>query len=186
MEGSIGVVVRLQNQIIDSASIENGATASKAYASGDYVCFQGALCKASKAISQGDTLSIGDSANDNLTLTDAAAEFARINSNLSAKQNKAWNDVTYVSGSSTHFYVPSDAKEIEITALLYISGQNRSLKWLLTDNDMFTQIIYNGYYDGITSVACTLDVDGSNKIVGAGQFRYGDTLATPNVRARWR
>ncbi len=94
--------------------------------------------------------------------------------------------MTYVSGSTTHFYVPNDAKEIEITALLYISGQNRSLKWLLTDNDMFTQIIYGGYYDGITSVACTLDVDGSNRIVGAGQFRYGDTLATPSVRARWR
>lgn len=77
------IIGELQNQIIDSASIENGATASKAYASGDYVCFQGALCKASKAISQGDTLSIGDSANDNLTLTDAAAEFSRINSNLS-------------------------------------------------------------------------------------------------------
>lgn len=76
------IIGELQNQIIDSASIENGATASKAYASGDYICFQGALCKASKAISQGDTLSIGDSANDNLTLTDAAAEFARINSNL--------------------------------------------------------------------------------------------------------
>lgn len=76
------IIGELQNQIIDSASIENGATASKAYASGDYVCFQGALCKASKAISQGDTLSIGDSANDNLTLTDAAAEFARINSDL--------------------------------------------------------------------------------------------------------
>ena len=78
------IIGDLQKQIIDNASIENGATASKAYASGDYVCFQGALCKASKAISQGDTLSIGDSENDNLTLTDAAAEFARINSNVSA------------------------------------------------------------------------------------------------------
>lgn len=83
------IIGELQKQIIDSASIENGSTASKAYASGDYVCFQGALCKASKAISQGDTLSIGDSANDNLTLTDAAAEFARINSNLSATNNIA-------------------------------------------------------------------------------------------------
>ena len=82
------IIGELQNQIIDSASIENGATASKAYASGDYICFQGALCKASKAISQGDTLSIGDSANDNLTLTDAAAEFARINSNLTINTEK--------------------------------------------------------------------------------------------------
>lgn len=86
------IIGDLQKQIIDNASIENGATASKAYASGDYVCFQGALCKASKAISQGDTLSIGDSENDNLTLTDAAAEFARINSNLS----DLTTDTTYI------------------------------------------------------------------------------------------
>lgn len=94
--------------------------------------------------------------------------------------------MTFVPGSTTHFYVPSNAKEIEITALLYWSDQNRSLKWLLTENDMFTQVIYNGYYDGQTIVACTLDVDGSNLIVGASQFRYGDVLGTPTVRARWR
>lgn len=94
------IIGELQNQIIDSASIENGATASKAYASGDYICFQGALCKASKAISQGDTLSIGDSANDNLTLTDAAAEFARINSKLSDMLNFTFN-LTHTTGSIT-------------------------------------------------------------------------------------
>ena len=94
--------------------------------------------------------------------------------------------MTFVPGSTTHFYVPNDASEIEITALLYISNQNRSIKWLLTDNDMFNQIIYGGFYDGSTIVACSVDVDGSNRIVGAGQFIYGDTIATPSVRARWR
>lgn len=94
--------------------------------------------------------------------------------------------MTFVSSSTTHFYVPIDAKEIEITALLYLAGQNRSLKWILTDNDMFSQVIYNGYYDGQTIVACNLDVDGANRIVGANSFRYGDTLSTPLVRARWR
>lgn len=110
----------------------------------------------------------------------------QINSDLSAKQNKTWNPVTFVPGSTTHFYVPNEAKEIEITALLYISDQNRSLKWLLTENDIFSQVIYNGYYDGATIVACALDVDGANSIVGANQFRYGDVLRIPMVRARWR
>lgn len=94
--------------------------------------------------------------------------------------------MTFVSGSSTSFYVPSEAKEIEITALLYWADQNRSLKWLLTENDMFSQVIYNGYYDGQTIVACTLNVDGVNSIIGVNQFRYGDVLGTPTVRARWR
>lgn len=94
--------------------------------------------------------------------------------------------MTFVPDSTTGFYVPSEAKEIEITALLYWADQNRSLKWLLTENDMFSQVIYNGYYDGQTIVACSLTVDGSNLIVGANQFRYGDVLGTPTVRARWR
>lgn len=106
------IIGDLQKQIIDSASIENGSTASKAYAAGDYVCFQGALCKASQAISQGDTLSIGDSADDNLTLTDAAAEFARINSNLSDKANRIAKTYAYhsltVAGNSMREYTCPD------------------------------------------------------------------------------
>lgn len=97
------IIGELQNQIIDSASIENGATASKAYASGNYVCFQGALCKASKAISQGDTLSIGTSANDNLTLTDAAAEFVRLNSDLSPIGTISVNTGSFVGNSSSTY-----------------------------------------------------------------------------------
>lgn len=38
------------------APVENGTTASRAYAAGEYFCWHGSLCKASTAINVGDTL----------------------------------------------------------------------------------------------------------------------------------
>lgn len=140
------IIGELQNQIIDSASIENGATASKAYASGNYVCFQGALCRASKAISQGDTLSIGTSANDNLTLTDAAAEFVRLNSDLSDLQKHNLTE-TATLVSAVEYTCPSDG--YVNLKLNYDVSPNNKIAFIRVNGIVMLQVNpseYNGDY----------------------------------------
>ena len=58
--------------------LEEGTTASTNYAEGDYMIFEGKFCKASSAITAGDTLEIGT----NLTETTIAAELLAIISQL--------------------------------------------------------------------------------------------------------
>ena len=41
------------------ATVENGTTASKAYAKGDYMIFDGSFCKVTSAISSGGTITVG-------------------------------------------------------------------------------------------------------------------------------
>lgn len=49
--------VSLQRQIVPSAAVESSATASQAYAAGDYVVVNGVLRKVKSAISKGNTIS---------------------------------------------------------------------------------------------------------------------------------
>lgn len=162
------IIGELQNQIIESASIENGATASKAYASGDYVCFQGALCKASKAISQGDTLSIGDSANDNLTLTDAAAEFARINSDLKKLEYSTSRD------SSISYHTTNEPLTIRTDGYAFIMLQTNVA--LAQNTDAIIEI--NGNRIGINHVKEIYD-----KAQAYVPVKVGDIISCQNLNS---
>ena len=64
----------LQRQIVPSAAVESSATASQAYAAGDYVVVSGVLRKVKAAIAEGDT--IGDS---NSAATTVSGELGRFN-----------------------------------------------------------------------------------------------------------
>lgn len=59
--------VLLQRQIVPSAAVESSATASQAYAAGDYVVVNGVLRKVKSAIARGNT--IGDSNSTATTVT---------------------------------------------------------------------------------------------------------------------
>lgn len=59
--------VSLQRQIVPSAAVESSATASQAYAAGDYVVVNGALRKVTASITKGST--IGDSNSKATTVT---------------------------------------------------------------------------------------------------------------------
>nr|DAG90315.1 MAG TPA: hypothetical protein [Herelleviridae sp.] len=63
--------IALQRQIVPSAAVESSATASQAYAAGDYVVVGGVLRKVTSSITKGST--IGDS---NSTATTVAGEIA--------------------------------------------------------------------------------------------------------------
>lgn len=72
--------ISLQRQIVPSAAVESSATASQAYAAGDYVVVNGVLRKAKSAIAKGNT--IGDSNSTATTVTGELASsvfHARIN-----------------------------------------------------------------------------------------------------------
>ena len=69
----------VQTQIVPAASIERGETASKAYNVGDFLVKDGILYKVTKAIAEGDALTVGT----NIELDTVASELSEIKSNLS-------------------------------------------------------------------------------------------------------
>ncbi len=70
--------ISLQRQIVPSAAVESSATASQAYAAGDYVVVNGVLRKVTAAIAKGN--SIGDS---NSTATTVSGELATLGDSVS-------------------------------------------------------------------------------------------------------
>lgn len=59
--------ISLQRQIVPSAAVESSATASQAYAAGDYVVVNGVLRKVTAAIAKGDAISDFNSAATTVT-----------------------------------------------------------------------------------------------------------------------
>lgn len=72
------------------ATVESGTTASQAYTVGDYLVYNGQLCKVISAIAQEDTLTVGT----NIEVTTSGGEFTRLNSDLTDIQAKG-NDYTF-------------------------------------------------------------------------------------------
>ena len=54
-----GRLTQVQSQIVPTASIESGETASKAYSVGDFLVKDGSLYKVTNAIAEGDELTVG-------------------------------------------------------------------------------------------------------------------------------
>lgn len=70
--------ISLQRQIVPSAAVESSATASQAYAAGDYVVVNGLLRKVEAAIAKGNTIG-----NSNSTATTVTGELATIGKSVS-------------------------------------------------------------------------------------------------------
>lgn len=71
----------IQNQIVPTASIEMGETASKPYSVGDFLVKDGILYKVTKAIAKDDALTVGT----NIAMTTVGGELSSIKSNSSNK-----------------------------------------------------------------------------------------------------
>ena len=69
----------IQNQIVPTASIESGETASKAYNVGDFLVKDGTLFKVTNAIAKGDALTVGT----NIAITTVGGGLSEIKSSLS-------------------------------------------------------------------------------------------------------
>ena len=70
--------ISLQRQIVPSAAVESSATASQAYAAGDYVVVNGLLRKVKAAIAKGNAIS-----DSNSTATTVTGELATLGNSVS-------------------------------------------------------------------------------------------------------
>jgi hypothetical protein len=114
----------VQEQIVPSANIESGTTASQAYTVGAYLVFNGKLCKVISAIAQGDTLTVGT----NIEVTTSGGELKRLNSDLNGFQFHHI-DVNVTSDSVGHIKltdVPQEAFMVTANALQNINSYSTS------------------------------------------------------------
>ena len=96
------VAYSIQNQIVPTASIERGETASKAYSVGDFLVKDGILYKVTKNITKGDALTVGDniasdtlggeisSLSENTTYKDISSDVTIV------KKNNQYADITQI------------------------------------------------------------------------------------------
>lgn len=128
--------ISLQRQIVPSAAVESSATASQAYAAGDYVVVNGVLRKVKVAIAKGNAISDYNSA-----ATTVGGELASIGTTLKCTTLKLVDDIT-VGTDGRDFsvtwpvefsrikhvlcrYVPANA-----AAVLVVSNWNENSVWL--------------------------------------------------------
>ena len=128
----------IQSQIVPTASIEMGETASKAYNVGDFLVKNGILYKVTTAITKGDALTVGT----NIELDTVASELSEIKSGLAQYKVKEYTfeytqtgktviyDVdepnAFIDGSSYlddgGFRLPIDASNNMVCSLAYKDG----------------------------------------------------------------
>lgn len=76
----------------DLATFENGTTASKAYAIGDYLVLNGTFYRVTAAIAQGNQITVGG----NVVSTNVGAEIASLNADLAMTLTPASSQVTII------------------------------------------------------------------------------------------
>lgn len=107
----------IQSQIVPAASIEIGATASKAYNVGDFLAKDGILYKVTKNITKGDALTVGD----NIASDTLGGEISSLSEKIACKD--ITSDVSIVTESYSHASVTSiSALRIGVNVKLYIEA----------------------------------------------------------------
>ena len=128
--------VSLQRQIVPSAAVESSATASQAYAAGDYVVVSGVLRKVTASIAKGNAIS-----DSNSTATTVGGELASMGAALKCTTLKLVDDVI-VGADGRNFSVtwPVDFSRIRhvfckyiaknAAAVLVVSNWDENSVWL--------------------------------------------------------
>lgn len=83
-----GRLTQVQSQIVPTASIESGETASKAYSKGDFLVKDGILYKVTNAIAKGGALTVGT----NIAMTTVGSELSSISEPLSDDIDRVTQD----------------------------------------------------------------------------------------------
>lgn len=128
--------ISLQRQIVPSAAVESSATASQAYAAGDYVVVSGVLRKVTAAIAKGNAIS-----DSNSTATTVGGELASIGTTLKCTTLKLVDDITVGSdGRDFNVTWPVEFSRIKhvlcrytpknVAAVLVVSNWNKNSVWL--------------------------------------------------------
>lgn len=117
-----GRLTQVQSQIVPTASIENGETASKAYNVGEYLVKNGTLYKVINAIAEGDALTVGT----NIVMTTVGSE-------LSSNSTDKWT-FKKLTGTDNNVTVPSGVKEFYLCG---VNGANRSFNGITIPIELF-------------------------------------------------
>lgn len=132
--------VSLQRQIVPSAAVESSATASQAYAAGDYVVVSGVLRKVKSAIAKGNAIS-----DSNSTATTVGGELASLASiketSLKCTTMKLVDNITVgTDGRTFNVTWPVDFSRIkdvfcryvakDMAAVLVVSNWDENSVWL--------------------------------------------------------
>lgn len=126
--------VSLQRQIVPSAAVESSATASQAYAAGDYVVVSGVLRKVKSAIAKGNDIS-----DSNSTATTVTGELANsVPKIVEMGKSGIWRYIKYADGTAEC----SGTKEHAIT--------KTGTYWLPGVDLPFTMFKHANSYDDFT------------------------------------
>ena len=152
----------IQSQIVPTASIEIGETASKAYSVGDFLVKDGILYKVTNAIAKDDTLTVGT----NIELDTVGSELSSISERLSQMSQSEYKVKEYtfqytstnkwmhlaidesnafLDGSS--YFVRDLGTGIQITSVNHNIG-NKCLILYSKDNPPLKEIQFNSPYAG--------------------------------------
>lgn len=134
-----GRLTQVQNQIVPTASIESGATASKAYNVGDFLVKDGILYKVTKAIAQGDALTVGT----NIVMTTVGGELSEIKSNSTDK----WT-FKKLTGTDNNVTVTSSVKEFYLCG---VNSNNQSYNAITIPIELFNygeNLKFHSYVNG--------------------------------------
>ncbi len=107
-------IEEIQSQIVPTASIENGETASKAYLKGDFLVKDGTLYKVTKAIAKNDALTVGT----NIAMTTVGSELSEIKPSLSQKYS--FDNSYYLAGTTASANVTLNKTLSEINTFLVV------------------------------------------------------------------
>lgn len=123
--------ISLQRQIVPSAAVESSATASQAYAAGDYVVVNGVLRKVKAAIAKGGTIS-----DSNSTATTVTGEFATLRD--SASQHGTVKLTTHLNDNIVQvtFNAPIAGDYVVVITNEFVNGKE-AWGWTQTDSMVY-------------------------------------------------
>ena len=133
----------IQSQIVPTASIESGETASKAYNQGDFLVKDGILYKVTNAIVKDDALTVGT----NIVPTTVGGELSEIKSNSTNK----WTFKKFTS-TNNNVTVPSGVKEFYLTGVNMYSNALNSITFPVEVFNFSEISKFYCYIDGSTYV----------------------------------
>jgi hypothetical protein len=142
-------IEEIQSQIVPTASIEIGDTASKAYNAGDFLVKDGILYKVTKAIAKNDALTVGE----NIAMTTVCSELSgltMITIKSCVVKTEANKVITMTESSIIDGSVPMDNKAIPVivglskTSECFITIHFNMTAWRIYSNA--TQNVYIKWY----------------------------------------
>lgn len=133
-------IKELQSQIVPTASIEMGETASKAYSVGDFLVKDGILYKVTKAIAKDDALTVGT----NIVMTTVGSELnLHVNLDYSTLRDVVSN--VSVTNVKTKVYTVEEDGVVAFFSYIANGSVSDGIIIYINDKNIYSQK-YKGYF----------------------------------------